>query len=94
MKLTLEWLKNAKSGEVIATGTAVDGPLGINMTNSGKMIRWAAFRGQGYHDWAIYCHWEGMSVEYIHDSGDKVTNHETIKKLVPCDDEAFAMYRH
>lgn len=91
--LTLKDLKAMQPGLIFATGTAVDGPLGINMTRSYKMLRWVAVRG-GIWDWAIYCHWEDKSVYWIRDSGDKVTNKETIRALVPCDDEAFKMYRY
>lgn len=91
--ITLSDLKMMKPGHLIAQGVEVDGPEGINMTASGRKLRWAAFRG-GIHDWTIYCHWEWMDVQYIHDHGDKVMSEATIRKLVPCDDEAFGMYRY
>ena len=91
-KLTLKQLKEMKPG-IFTSGVSFDGPDGINMMNTGKSLRWVAVRG-GIHDWAIYCHTSDKSVEYIRDMGDKVHNEATIKKLVPCDDEAFNMYRH
>lgn len=90
--LTLQMLKDMEPG-IFATGTVSDNPTGINMTNSGKLLRWVAVRGQ-IHDWKIYCHWADKSEDWIRRQGDKVHNDENIKKLVPCDDEAFKMYRH
>jgi len=91
--LTLRDLKDMPSNLIFRSGVAVDGPLGINMTRSYKMLRWVAVRGDIW-DWAIYCHWSDKSTEWIRDYGDKVTDNKTIKALVPCDDEAFKMYRY
>lgn len=71
-------------------------------------VKWVAIRG-GIHDWAIYhsmdanicredyfdcdCHLEA-SEGTVARCGAKVHKEETIKSLVPCDDEAFGMYRH
>lgn len=91
--LTLEMLKEMPEDTIIATGTALDEPNGLFMANTGKMLRWVAVRG-GIHDWAIYCHFAFNPVEWILRFGDKVHFDSHIKKLVPCDDEAFKMYRH
>lgn len=80
-------------GEVFAQGEIVDSPEGINMTNSGKLLRWVAKCG-GALDWCIYTHFAIHSWEYIRCSGDKVMGEENIKKLVPCDDAMFARYRY
>jgi hypothetical protein len=53
--LTVEKLKAMNDGDIFAQGTIVDSPEGINMTRTEKMLDWVACRGQGYHDWAIYC---------------------------------------
>ena len=90
--LTVEQLKEMQQNEIFATGIVLDNPDGVNMTNSGKTLRWIAQRGR-IHDWTIYCHWAEHSVGYIAMSGDKVCSPNHIKKLVPCDDEAYAMYR-
>ncbi len=94
-ELTLQQLKDMEPGKIFASGVIVDGSRGINMANTGKMIDWIACRG-GIEDWCIYCHFadESWGQEQIHDNGDKVTFESNIKKLVPCDDEAFAMYRY
>lgn len=91
--LTLQSLKDMKPQTMFAQGKSIDSPEGINMTNSGKMLRWVAVRG-GIHDWAIYTHFAYKDVEWIRRCGDKVHSKENIKKLCPCDDEAFSMYRY
>ena len=91
--LTVEQLKDMQENEIFATGIVLDNPDGVNMTNSGKTLRWVAVRGNGFPDWSIYCHWAEKSIDFIAAQGDKVCRPEHIKKLVPCDEEAFAMYR-
>lgn len=91
--LTLKQLKDMPDHTVFAHGTTTDDGAGINMANTGDQLRWVAKRGQ-IHDWAIYIHFAIYDEEYIESSGDKVTSKENIKKLVPCDDEALAMYRY
>ena len=89
--LTIKKLKAMKQG-IFDTGEAIDGPDGINMTNSGKMLRWVAVRGYVY-DWTIYCGLAEQSESYIRDMGDKIYSRDVIKRLVACDDEALGMYR-
>lgn len=91
--LTLEKLKAMQPGLWFATGLTTDDPKGINMNRSGKQLKWVAVRG-GIWDWAIYIHWAESSIGYVASNGDKVTFESHIKKLVPCDDEAFKMYRY
>jgi len=91
--LTLQQLNDMAPGTTIATGTVSDNAVGVNMTNSGKLLRWVAVCG-GANDWAIYIYWAEADEEYIRQQGDKVINKENIKKLVPCDDEAFKRYRY
>lgn len=91
--LTIQKLKDMEPHTIFASGTVVDGPEGVNMSNSGSMLRWVACRG-GIHDWAIYIHHAEYPESWIQRSGDKVHNATHIRELVPCDDEAFEMYRH
>lgn len=91
--LTLQELKDMEPDTIFATGTIVDSPDGINLANTGKTLRWVACRG-GIHDWAIYAQAESWSADEVKRLGDKVGSEANIKKLVPCDDEAFAMYRY
>lgn len=91
--LTIQELKDMEPGTIFATGTINDGPTGINMTRSERTLRWVACRG-GIHDWAIYIGPEEWTAEAVKRSGDKVHSTEHINKLVPCDADAFGMYRH
>lgn len=91
--LTVEQLKKMPADTIFAEGVAEDSPDELFMARSGLMLRWLAVRG-GIHDWAIYCHFADRSRDWIRDYGDKVFGKEHIKKLVPCDKEAFAMYRY
>jgi len=71
-------------------------------------VKWVAIRG-GIHDWAIYHSLDAnfvfddyldnpihlkISKERVARSGAKLHNEETIKKFVPCSENAFKMYRH
>lgn len=91
--LTLKNLKDMEPGTIFATGVVNDGPGGVNMTRSERTLRWVACRG-GIYDWAIYIAPEEWTPEGVKRQGDKVTSEQNIKKLVPCDDEAFGMYRY
>jgi hypothetical protein len=89
--LTLQQLKDMEPG-IFSSGTTTDDSTGANMTGSGKPLRWVAVRGD-IHDWAVYIQGNGWTEEQVQRMGDKVHNRETVKKLVPCYDEALAMYR-
>lgn len=91
--LTFEGLQKIADGEVFASGTVSDNPVGVNMANTGELLRWVAKKGMGYHDWCIYIHRAENDMEYIKRHGDKVTNEANIKKLVPCDEETYQRYR-
>jgi len=91
--LTIENLKNMAPDTIFASGVVDNSPEGIFMTRDGGQLRWVAVRG-GIWDWAIYCHWSERSEDWIRARGDKVTGESNIKKLVPCNDEAFQMYRY
>lgn len=91
--LTIEKFNEIPAGEVFARGTVSDNESGINMINSNKLLRWIAKKGDGY-DWAIYCHWDFHSEEYIAESGNKVGSEKNIRHLIPCSDEVFKLYRY
>lgn len=91
--ITLQNLKDMEPDTIFASGTTTDDPQGINMTNSGRKLRWVACRG-GIHDWAIYIQSADWPADEVKRVGDKVSNETNIKKLVECDDEAFGMYRY
>lgn len=85
--LTKEMLESMPQDTVFATGV-VNEPGLYHIP-----VRWLAVRG-GIADWAIYYHKEKMGIKYIRDCGDKCFTEEIIKKLVPCDEDAFKAYRH
>lgn len=91
--LSLKQLQDMPAHTIFATGETVNSPEGINMSNDGRSLRWVAKRGQ-IHDWAIYIGISSWDEQMIASNGDKVTGKDNIKKLVPCDDEAFGMYRY
>lgn len=92
--LTLQMLKAMPPQTVFAKGIVPNSPDGIYMTNTrkGDNLMWVAQRGN-MHDWTIYCHWGENGEAFILQNGDKVFDVKNIKKLVPCDDEAYEMYR-
>lgn len=55
-------------------------------------VKWVATRG-GIHDWAVYYHTSDKSDTFVKEQGDKAFTESVIKRLVPCDDEAWKMYR-
>ena len=89
--LDLEMLESIPRGTVFAAGKTTDDNNGVNMTNSGKPLKWIAKKG--YNDWAIYIHWDTVSDYSVETQGDKVSSEKNIKRLVPCSDEAFNKYR-
>ena len=91
--LTKEILRAMNPKTIISSGTITDNPFGINMTNSGKMLRWVAVRG-GIADWAIYIHFDIYDTDHIKAHGDKIYNPKYIRMLVDCDEEAFQAYRY
>lgn len=56
-------------------------------------LRYIAMRGS-IHDWAIYYGPITWDYDTIKSNGDKLRSELTIKDLVPCNDEAFAIYRY
>jgi len=83
-QLTLDKLKS------MAPGIFASGVVDYEM----ELFHWVAVRGV-IHDWAIYCGTVDMADEYIKSYGDKLLmlNSKKIRELVPCDNDAFSMYR-
>ncbi len=91
--LTLEDLNKLETHIIFATGLSFDCEHGLFMTGSGKKLRWVAVTGE-IGDWTIYCLFADKTIEWVRRHGDKVCMERHIKMLVPCDDEAFKMYRY
>jgi hypothetical protein len=90
--LTIQEFEKIPHGKVFATGVLPNSPEGIFMTTDEGNLRWVAKKGYGY-DWAIYCHWEDKTVEWITQYGDKVHGKSHIQRCVSCDDQVIALYR-
>jgi len=91
--LTIKKLKEMKPSTIFAKGeTSIEDYWD---TSKEMQVRWIATRG-GIHDWAIYYNLasEDKTDEMIKKNGNKMNNSESIRKCVPCDDEAFKMYRY
>jgi len=86
MELTVQNLKEMKP-KIFATGT------GTYPEFTDEEIRWVAKRGDGYHDWTIYYHLVEHKEIHIVQHGHKCFTESIIKRLVPCTDEAYALYR-
>lgn len=78
---------------IFAMGTTTDDPKGVNMSNSGRLLRWVAVRGNGWADWAIYVLFADNDWDYIRTNGDKIYNKDNVEKLIDCDDAALDRYR-
>lgn len=90
--INLEQFNAIAPDTVFAKGETVDSPEGINMTGSGKKLRWLAKKGYA-NDWTLYLHWATSSWEFIERSGDKSMNMKAIVKLVDCDEAVAQKYR-
>lgn len=86
-ELTIEKLKEMKPGELFATG------IGTYNELNNKEVRWVAVRGNGMPDWAIYYHLPYNNKHTVARNGDKCFIESVIKRLVPCTDEAYNLYR-
>lgn len=103
MELTVNALKEMGPEKVFATGETTNDPEGVFITREhlGRKLLWIAKRGDVY-DWTIYIGWAEYQIgdhpltpigyHRILSNGDKVMK-EDAKKLVPCTDEAFNLYR-
>jgi hypothetical protein len=92
--LTIEELKRMQPETIFAQGRNLIKEYCDNLRGETE-IDWIAIRG-GIHDWAIYYQLsdKNWDTEMIQKYGIKLHNEIDIKKLVECDDESFAMYRH
>lgn len=85
--ITKQKLKDMMDGRIFNTGTGTF-PEVID-----REIRWIAKRGDSYYDWTIYYGLVSWSTERIAREGSKMFTGSVIKRLVPCDNQAFGLYR-
>lgn len=88
--LTMEQLEKFNPGQIFATGLSTNKSLCWPFR---KEVRWVAVRGHGIPDWAIYFHDSSREEDYIKQSGNKLHDEKLIRRFVPCEDDAFEMYR-
>lgn len=89
---TVEEFNKVESGAVIKEGLTIDSPVGINMTNSGKELRYVVKKGWA-DDWCIYTHFSYYNGKTVAMSGDKVHDKDNIQRVFPCTDEMMDRYR-
>jgi hypothetical protein len=92
--ITREKFDLIPAGDIFASGTVINSPDDIYMTenNIGKKMLWVARKGHN-DDWTIYIHWASSGLKYVLEQGDKIYTPEYIRKLVPCTNEIFNRYR-
>lgn len=88
MPLDKQMLETMPVGTIFAEGTGEIPELAGQMS-----IRWVAVRGGGVPDWAFYYGPAEWSAVKIRSQGSKAHFEKIIRKLVPCDDEAWSHYR-
>lgn len=93
MKLTKETIEQALPNSIIYKGETTDDENGLNMTGSGKVLKFVVCRG-GIADWCIYTHFSDRTFEQIAHLGDKPHSREQIANIVEFDNEVWTMYRH
>ena len=86
--LTIEKLKAMGDSEIFAKGE------GIFKHLYSSPIRWVAVSGNGYYDWAIYYDTINKTDSQVSRTGLKLFEESLICFFVPCDAEAFKMYRN
>lgn len=93
MKLTKEMIENAPLRSIIFEGITTDDAEGLNMTMSGKKLRYVVVRG-GFTDWCVYTHFAFHDAEWIRRHGDKPHGKGNINHIIDFDDEVWEIYRH
>ena len=91
--LGINEFSHIEPGTIFAKGETLDDPFGLNMTGSGKALRFVAKKGFN-NDWCVYTLWAYESYGFIASNGDKVQDESNIQHVVPCTAEVLARYRH
>jgi hypothetical protein len=90
--LTLEEFNRIPPGS-FRFGVCPDNESGLNMTGSGRPLKWVAVKGYA-EDWCIYTHLDGYTYDFVKSDGDKVMGEDNIMNVLPCDNFVFARYRY
>jgi len=89
--MTIERLSEFKQGQIFRQGRLPDNPKGLNMANTGKMLKFVAVKQHG-DCWTVFTHYNTMSTDNILKHGDTVIREDNIRRCVPCTDEVFKNY--
>lgn len=90
--LTKAQLEAMPAETIFASGSFRDSIQEVNVHGTGQIFRWVACRGN-IPDWAIYYGPGDWALPRLQKEGDKLFFERHIKRLVPCDDLAYALYR-
>ena len=91
--LTVKHLQEMQPREIFARWSFTDNSFWINFMWSGEVLKRVAVRWIWMHDRSIYVWHEFEASFTIAKQGDKLYSTESIRRLVNCTDEAFALYR-
>ncbi len=89
--LTKKEFDELPDGAIFRTGEIIDSPEGINMSGSGKMLRFIA-KKRYTDDWCVYVHWATNDWSFIQSNGDKVHDKENIRRAVPHEEVLMSQY--
>ena len=89
--ITMEMLEKAEQDSIIARGISIDCPAGLNMSNSGRYLRWLVKKMHGTC-WTMYTHLLEKDWDCIERSGDTVTIESFIRNEIECTDEVISQY--
>lgn len=84
---TLEKLKETQPGQILARGIDL-----LPNTNPTEFVKWFAVRGT-VQDWCIYYASLRTLDSDVLMRGKKLLDEYEIRKLVPCNDKFFKVYR-
>ena len=90
--MTLEEFKEIPAGEIFRVVTTKYHTV-ERVNGEWPTLMFVCKKGEGYDDWAIYCHYPERGVAWIAENGDKIRSSSNIRSIFPCSDEVFALYR-
>lgn len=90
--ITDEKFEKVKPDTIFALGITTDDQYGLNMTGSGKELKWVAVKGYA-NDWCIYTHWNEKDWDFVRTQGDKVCDKLNIRRVLDISDKLMEKYR-
>ncbi len=95
IELTKEDIVNAEPGQILFAGQMKDSEEGLFINGTGKLLKYVAVRGIGYHDWTIYAEdcYRDMTFEEVKTTGHKILM-STAKKFVSAPEDVWDLWRN